>query len=113
MKNLSLFLNLGLVTLMSTFVPVNAQIDTETSDDTQTNGIVELKDKSSLECRVNNDANRNQTIQDETVAAPSYEVAVVGTNCPEYPATSGGSSNSSTNSGDTTIDNAIDGNSSK
>ena len=108
-KNLSLFLNLGLVTMMSTFVPVNAQMNTETSDDTQTNSIVELQDKSSLECRVNNDANRNQTIQDETVAAPTYEVAVVGTNCPEYPATSGGS----TNSGDTTIDNAIDGNSSK
>ena len=111
MKHLFLLLNLSLAALISTFAPVNAQINTENRDLNQTDSIFEFQDESSLECRVNNDDNRNQNIQDETVAVPTYEVAVVGTDCLEYPATSDGSNNSgsSTNSGDTTFDKAIDG----
>ena len=102
MKNLSLFITLGLVTLMGTFAPVNAQMDTGTTKDPQTDGIIdtgntkdpqtdgiiELHDESSIE---------GGYTTDDTVEVLTDEEAVVGNDGTEYPAASD----------DSTIDDAI------
>ena len=69
MKNLSLFITLGLVTILGTFAPVNAQMDTGiTKDkDTQNDGIIELHDESSIKDRYTTDADANRVIQDDTI----------------------------------------------
>ena len=96
---------------MGTFAPVNAQMDTGTTKDPQTDGIIdtgntkdpqtdgiiELHDESSIEGGYTTDADANRVIQDDTIEVPTDQEAVVGNDGTEYPAASD----------DSTIDDAI------